>query len=224
MVFTKTTAQQSGGSGQLVEYIEQEKVEEKDKVRAELRDSIGRELSEEEIEEFVENSKGDNFSRQIVFSSAPENDLSEQEMREKTERVMNDYIDGKPSAHYLYGVHEDTDQIHSHAAVRGDRRDLFMDTDDLKDMKVEAEREFRGPEQARELANDLGIELSEEREQRLGLDHEESKDLRETPGQDREVIEADASLDLDADLDLGGVEQEQQQQEPEQDQGMGLDP
>jgi len=224
MVYTETTAQQSGGSGQLVEYIEQEKVKEKDKARAELRDSIGRELTDDEIEEFIENSKGDNFSRQIVLSTAPGNDLSEQEMREKTERVMNNYVDGKPSAHYLYGVHENTDQIHSHAAVRGDRRDLWMDSDDLKDMKVEAEREFRGPEQARELANELDMELSQEREQRLGLDQEQSNDLRETPDldRDRDVIEADASLDLD--LDLDGVDQEQQQQEPEQDRGMGVDP
>ena len=223
MVYTETTAQQSGGSGQLVEYIEHEQTEEKEKVRAELRGSVGRELTDDEIEEFIENSEHDNFSRQIVLSTAPDNDLSEQEMREKTERVMNNYIDGKPSTHYLYGVHEDTDQIHSHAAVRGDRRDLYMDADDLKDMKVEAEREFRGPEQAQELANDLGMELSEEREQRLGLDQEQSNDLREMPGHDRDVIEGDASLDLEADLDLGGVEQEQHQ-EPEQDQGMGLDP
>lgn len=214
MVYTSTSTR-SSGAGDLVEYVERERAPESERVV--IHDLSGKELSQEEIDEFIEQSESDGFERHVFLSTDPENDVSVSEMHEKTQNVANRYVDDRPTASFVYGVHDDTDKLHSHVAFRGEKRDLWHDGDDLEELKIDAEREFKDAEAAHELAENLDVDLSQEQEQELGL----ADDLDRSDDLDLGVESADL-LDVDQEQEIAAGESIEIGDDRDQDLGMGM--
>lgn len=211
MVYTSTSTRASG-AGNLCGYVQRKRHAHE---HVELHDLTGKDLSEEEIADFIERSETDGFERHVFLSTDPENDVSKAEIHEKTRNTMNRYIEDRPTASYVYGIHDDTEKLHSHVALRGEKRDLWHNGDDLEHLKIDAEREFKGSEAAHELANQLGVELSQEHQQELELsdDLEAGFDLG---------IDADEILDADQELAIAEAESIEIGHDHDQDLGMGM--
>lgn len=79
---------------------------------------------------------------------------------------MNDFLEDRPTASYIYALHEDTDNPHAHVALTGERRDLYMNQEDI--------------DQVRDHANEQPVEQYQHRsrshEQDQGHDHEHGEE------------------------------------------------
>lgn len=213
MAYTSTSTR-SSGAGDLCEYVQQKQSQESERVV--LHDLTGEDLSQEEIDEFIEQSEQDGFERHIFISTDPENEVSESEMHDKTQNVANRYVEDRPTASFVYGVHTDTEKLHSHVALRGEKRDLWHNGDDLEELKIDAEREFKDSEAAHELAENLDVDLSNEQERELGL----SDDLDAADDFDL-GIESDDLLDVDQEQEIAQTESIEIGDDNDQDLGIG---
>ena len=124
------TSYRNHSAEQLLSYIDKEQS---------LRNSAGRELSGPEIEQFVAETREHQFEREIQISPSDDVDLSRDELERETRRFVRDYTRDRPSVRAVYAVHEDTDHPHVHVALAGERRDLFMDRDDVEHAKDRAD-------------------------------------------------------------------------------------
>lgn len=138
-VYLNTTYREHG-AGDLVTYIRRGDRSVADDVP--LKNRAGRELSDSEIEGFIAKTERHNFERDIIIS--PENgaDLSQRELERATRATMNEFTDGRPTASYVYAVHEDTEHPHVHVAVAGDKQDLYMDREDIMQTRDHANERF----------------------------------------------------------------------------------
>ena len=135
------TSYRNHGADQLLSYIDKENS---------LRNSVGRELSGREIEQFVAETREHQFEREIQISPPKDVGLSRSELERSTRRFLRDYTRDRPSARAVYAVHEDTEHPHVHIALAGERRDLFMDRDDVEHAKDRADELFVEKHRARE--------------------------------------------------------------------------
>ena len=168
----QTTYRDDRDASRLLKYIQRD---------TPLRNRFGEEMSDQEIETFIERSKRHEFERDIILSPENGNDLSSEEFSLHTRQVMGEFLEGRPTATYCYALHRDTDHPHVHVALTGARRDLYMNREDIAEVRertnermVERRREHTQTidqvleeAQARERA-----ELQQEQEQ----DHERNHD------------------------------------------------
>ena len=192
-----TTNYRNGGAGALVNYIEKDYP---------LRNSAGRELSEREVNEFVQKSKQHQFEREMQIAPNPYAEVPQSQLERETRRVIGEFTDPThSSARGIYSIHEDNGVLHAHVALTGRKRDLFMDADDIsqtrdrlkqrlepdlgpapkleQQIKLEQERKQRleqGPKPEWELAEEQGIELSPE----LKQEQEQRQEQKQEQGQD----------------------------------------
>ena len=157
------TNYQRSGAGALLNYIEKDRG---------LRNSAGREVTDRERESFVEKSQEHQFEREVRISPDPEADVSQAELERETERYLREFTRDRPSVRGVYSFHNDNGIAHTHVALTGERRDLYLDRGDLErdrerlSRRLERDRERereREPERDRELARD--IERKREQEQ-----------------------------------------------------------
>jgi hypothetical protein len=151
------TNYQRSGAGALLNYIE--------KGRG-LRNSAGREVTDRERERFIEKSKEHSFERELRISPDPEADVSQQELERETERYVREFTRDRPSVRAVYSFHNDNGIAHTHVALTGKERDLYLDRDDLeRDRERLSQRPERGRERTREreLERDRGLERDIER-------------------------------------------------------------
>jgi len=205
MVYTTTSAAaegQGGSARELAEYAEPDQSQDSDQSQGTaLKDSTGREMDEGQKDHFVYQAEQDGFRRSVVFSTDPENQISETELDEKTRSVMDDFTENRPSTDYVYGIHNDTDKIHSHVVVRGEKRDLWLSDDGLSELKVNAQQQFQGRGKAQDLATELDYDAAD-----LSLADDQSEDLTpdlDTTAEAEWVQDATAEVNLDHDRDLG---------------------
>ena len=173
------TSYRSSGASALVNYIEKDYP---------LRNSAGRELSQREVDEFVDKSKQHQFERELQIAPNPYADVSRSQLERETRRMIGEFTEpAHSSVTAAYAVHDDNGVLHAHVALTGKRRDLFMDAEDVsqvrdrleQQIKLEQERKQRleqGPKHEWELAEEQGLdlepELAQEQEQKQGQDHD----------------------------------------------------
>jgi hypothetical protein len=164
------TNYQRSGAGALLNYIERDRS---------LRNSAGRELTDRERESFIEKSRDHQFERELRISPDPEADVSQAELERETERYLREFTRDRPSVRGVYSFHNDNGIAHTHVALTGERRDLYLDREDLErdrerlSRRLERDREReREPERDRELARDINRkrEQEQERERERGRD------------------------------------------------------
>jgi MoaA/NifB/PqqE/SkfB family radical SAM enzyme len=158
------TNYQRSGAGALLNYIE--------KGRG-LRNSAGREVTERERESFIEKSERHRFERELRISPDPEADVSRADLERETERYIREFTQDRPSVRGVYSFHNDNGIAHTHVALTGERRDLYLDREDLErdrerlSRRLERDREReREPERDRELARDIERKREQERERK----------------------------------------------------------
>ena len=173
-MYLNTNYQRSGARA-LLNYIERDRP---------LRNSAGREVTDRERERFVEKSQEHNFERELRISPDPEADVSRADLERETERYLRDFTRDRPSVRGVYSFHNDNGVPHVHAALTGERRDLYLGREDLERDRerlsrrlergrgLERERE-REPERDRELARDIERKREQERER----ERERGRDL-----------------------------------------------
>ena len=150
------------GAGDLVRYIE--RGDDRD-----LRNEVGRALSDREVDRFVRRSEECGFSRSVVLSVPDHADanprLSDRQVERETRRTMNEQLRNALSARYVYGIHEDTDHRHAHIALTGLERDLAWDREDLDRLRERADERFieRHREIEREFERDRDRDRRQER-------------------------------------------------------------
>ena len=156
------TNYQRSGAGALLNYIERDRP---------LRNSAGREVTDRERESFIEKSRDHQFERELRISPDPEADVSQAELERETERYLREFTQDRPSVRGVYSFHNDNGIAHTHVALTGERRDLYLDRDDLErdrerlSRRLERDREReREPERDRELARDIERKREQERE------------------------------------------------------------
>jgi len=155
-----TTDYRDSGAGDLVRYIGD---------RADLRSPGGRELSEREIDEFVRESEERGFERQMTFSASDDASRSfdDDELEREVRRSLREFSEDRPTARYIYGRHEDTGHDHVHVAMTGERRDLYMDREDINDLRERTNDRVRErtPELQRDYDRDQDRQRARERAQ-----------------------------------------------------------
>ena len=129
------TDYQRGDAGDLLAYMERDDHT--------LYNHVGEEMTTEEKTEFLQKSERHEFERQLIFS--PErDDLDERDLHRATRSTMTEFLQDQPTADYCYSVHTDTDNPHVHIAATGDvdSGDLFMQRDDIRELRddIAAER------------------------------------------------------------------------------------
>jgi hypothetical protein len=152
-----------------------------------LRDASGRELDDDEIEQFNDECAENGFSRQIVL--APERtDLDEDELDKAARKTMNELTEGHNTSEYVYAVHEDTDHPHVHVAATAteDSGEMWLEEDDLNELRDEiAADHFRDHStRQKEIMRQQGREEELQREER-------EKELADTDEQPAPVISSD---------------------------------
>jgi hypothetical protein len=155
-----TTDYRDSGAGDLVQYIGD---------RADLRSPGGRELTDREIEEFVRESEERAFERQMTFSASDDASRSfdDDELEQEVRRSLREFQEDRPTARYIYGRHEDTGHDHVHVAMTGERRDLYMDREDINDLRERTNDRVRDrrPELQRDHDRDQDRQRARERAQ-----------------------------------------------------------
>lgn len=129
------------GAAQLTSYIGRDDHQ--------LRNRRGEPLSDTEREQFIERSRQYEYERQIIISPEHADELSTEQLSVGARRSMREFCQDRPSADYVYAVHQDTEHPHAQIAVTGQKSDLWTDQDDLNRLKERAREQFREPQRTR---------------------------------------------------------------------------
>lgn len=195
------TTYRSGGAGDLLDYIGRE--------GHSLRDHTGERITESQRERFIEKSESHNFERDLIISPANGEDLSDREFHRGTRRTMNEFVKDRPTTSYVYAVHDDTEHKHAHVALTGEKRELYLDRDDLAETREIAHERFqsrtweREQEQERERTREVEPEIESELEFSEGKQLDPEINSAEDRQAEREREREERERDLDRDTDRG---------------------
>ena len=193
------TNYQNSGAGALVNYIDRGQG---------LRNTVGREISRSERERFVEKSQEHNFEREIRISPDPEANVSQQELERETQRYLRDFTRERPSARAIYAYHEDNGIPHIHAALTGERDDLYMEQQEIK---RDRQRLTRTMERGLTMERQQQRQRQQRRQrQRLELEPEMERDRQQRQQERERGLERDLELEMDRSLE---PTQEQRQEQ-----------
>lgn len=122
-----------------------------------VRDRAGRPMSKKEIEQFNEKADGKR-NRHIIISPRDHDDLSDRELDRGTREYMSEMIEDRPTADYVYAVHDDKEHgkdVHI-AMTANDKQDLEMYPDDIKRERKHAHETYfeRGRQQQQTRENE----------------------------------------------------------------------
>lgn len=132
----KTDYRDNEGTGALTNYMQHD--------QQEIRDRAGREMSDEELDQFDARSEGQR-NRHIIISPDNRHELSEQEMDRATREYMSEMVEDRPTADYVYAIHddkEDEQDIHI-AMTASDKDDLAMYPDDIREEQQRAHSRYQ---------------------------------------------------------------------------------
>lgn len=108
-----------------------------------LRNRRGNPMSDHEVQEFINESVKYEHEKQIVISPADGERMTDEEMSLAARRNMNEFVRDRPTATYCYAIHRDTEHPHVQVAVTGEKRDLYADKEERKQMRTHARTHFR---------------------------------------------------------------------------------
>lgn len=122
-----------------------------------VRDRAGRPMSETDLEEFNEKADGKR-NRHIIISPRDHANLSDRELDRGTREYMSEMIENRPTADYVYSVHDDKESgkdVHI-PMTANDKQDLEMYPDDIKEERKRAHETYldRGRQQTRSRENE----------------------------------------------------------------------
>lgn len=100
-----------------------------------LENRHGEQLDDVDKARFVERGEENEIARMITFSPENGGELSDEELSESTRRAMREYMRGRYSADYLLAIHRDTDHPHTQLALTGNKDDLWMDEEELDELR-----------------------------------------------------------------------------------------
>jgi hypothetical protein len=183
-VFVNTNYRTSGASA-LVSYIEQDHP---------LRNSAGRELSDQEVRGFIEKSDRHQFEREFQISPDPEADVSQRDLERHTQQFVDEFLADRPSVRAVYAYHGSTDIPHAHVAMTGKRHDLFVDREEitgirqtlsqrLEQTQTQEQRQEQEHEQRQRQGLRVDQELEQVQSQRLELRPENQREQEQTQEQ-----------------------------------------
>ena len=218
--FIQTTYRSGRGASALMEYMDRETgaddlLNYMDREETSLRSAHGQPLSNGEREAFIQKSERHQFVRDVIVSPENGQDLSARELAQGVRSTMNDFIEDRPTASYVYALHQDTEHPHAHVALTGERRDLFMDRDDIEHVREHANEQLverfhhrsQNHQQEYEQVQDQDHEHENEHETEQDHTHEQdwsaddgrdaNDDHEQGDGHDRDE-EVDRSEDRDA--------------------------
>ena len=153
------------GAGQLLSYIGRDDHQ--------LHNRRGEPLTDTEREQFIERSREYEYERQIIISPEHADELSTEQLSLGTRRSMREFCRDRPSADYVYAVHQDTEHPHTQIAVTGQKSDLWTDQDDLNRLKERAREQFREPQRTR--TRERHRSHKPEREREIQRDRDQSR-------------------------------------------------
>ncbi|KZX49730.1 relaxase/mobilization nuclease domain-containing protein [Haloarcula sp. K1] len=137
------------GAGNLVDYIRRDRDQDAG-ATVDLRNPAGRELSDSEVNRFVDKSREFGFQRHLIVSPDPTGEYSPEEVRDNTRDVMNQEFARQPTTDYVYAVHQNTDFPHAHVAATGKQSELEMGREDIRQMREQAATAFEEPARTRD--------------------------------------------------------------------------
>ena len=126
---------QDRGANDLTSYLSRD--------NAQLRDRRGDPMDINDIEAFNATSEQYGHTKQIIISPEDGDRMSDEEMSLAARRNMNEFVNDRPTATYCYAVHRDTEHDHVQVAMTGEKRDLYADKEERKQMRTNARQQFR---------------------------------------------------------------------------------
>lgn len=167
----KTSYADGAGTDRLTNYLQHD--------TQEVRDRTGRAMTDSEIEAFNEKAAGKR-NRHIIISPRDHDELTTEELDRETRAYMSEMIEERPTADYVYSVHDDKEggkDVHI-AMTANDKKDLEMYPDDIKRERKRAHEQYheRGRERRRKRERDRQRREERKQEQerkRRVRDHEE---------------------------------------------------
>jgi hypothetical protein len=137
------------GAGDLVQYIQRDRSQ--DAVNTvDVRNPAGRELSEAEVDRFIDKSREIDFQRHLIVSPDPNGQYTPEEVSANTRELMDREFGHQPTTNYVYAVHRDTEFPHAHVAATGRKQELEMGRDEIGRLRERASELFNEPERAQE--------------------------------------------------------------------------
>lgn len=216
----KTDFRESG-AGNLVDYIQRDRSE--DAVETvDIQNQSGRQLSDGEVERFVEKSQEFQFQRHMIVSPDPKGQYTPAEVSANTRETMNHEFGQRPTTEYVYAVHRDTEFPHAHVAVTGRQSELEMDRAEINRLRERASTVYREPDRVKEATADtdssrsLSQAVTEETRNEL---HERELELEEHPEKDvlrnteRAKGTSPATAESEGERDIDRAEQRQPESE-----------
>lgn len=136
-----------------------------------LHNRYGEEMTNAEIQHFVEKSEAHEFERSIIVSPENRHTLSDDELSLYARKTMQEFTEDRPTADYCYAVHRDSENPHVHVALTGTKDDLYMNTEDIESVREDAHTKF--------------VEQHQENTPSLLPEHEFEQDNQHNPGRSR---------------------------------------
>ena len=210
--FLQTTYRDGRDASALVNYLERETgaadlLNYLDREDTTLRSAHGQPLSEAEREAFLDKSRRHEFVRDVIVS--PENgaDLSARELAQGTRATVNEFLEDRPTASYVYAVHEDTEHPHVHVAMTGERRDLHMDREDIDQVRDRANERlverYQHRQRHQELDRDHDLDREQDRSRTDDRDHDRDRDVTRSDRDRDQDRESDTDRERDRDEGRG---------------------
>lgn len=176
------------GAGNLVDYIQRDRSQ--DAVQTvDVRNSTGRQLSDAEVDRFVEKSRDHQFQRHLIVSPDPDGQYTPAEVSVNTRDVMNREFGQQPTTDYVYAVHRDTEFPHAHVAATGRESELEMDRAEINRLRERAATIYNEPERTKGATQSGADAASKEPSQPVSDDareelHERELSLEKHPEKD----------------------------------------
>ncbi|KYH23732.1 hypothetical protein HAPAU_42120 [Halalkalicoccus paucihalophilus] len=154
----KTDYADDAGTEKLTNYLQHD--------QQAIRDRTGRPMSKKEIEQFNEKAAGKR-NRHIIISPRDHGERSDEDLDRATRRYMRDMTEERPTADYVYSVHDDKENgrdVHI-AMTANDKTDLAMYPDDIERERKRAHETYLeyGRDRTRENEQELQQEQQNER-------------------------------------------------------------
>ncbi|WP_254547195.1 relaxase/mobilization nuclease domain-containing protein [Halomarina pelagica] len=163
----QTTYRDGRDASRLLAYIERDTA---------LRNRFGDAMSDRDVRAFIEKSRRHMFERDMILSPENGHQLSNEEFSLHTRQIMGEFLEDRPTVDYCYAVHRDTDHPHVHVALTGERRDLYMDREDIRDVRALTNERMVEQHRARTQALDQAVTQAQEDEQEQAHDRERDRD------------------------------------------------
>ena len=104
--------------------------------RAILHNQLGEELGKKDIKEVKVEMKDAEMYRRIIFAPDPKLRMNHEEMKQYTMSILAEYkTKHRANFNYVYACHDHNGKEHAHVLAWGSKEQLYMNKDDMREMK-----------------------------------------------------------------------------------------